>query len=267
MAIDTVEHADLPDTDAHVPGPVQNADPGAIGAGKIWVDTSGGSGNWIIKVRNVANTGWESAGGGGSHPNLATHDALGLATDAELAAHAAAADPHALYRLESADHSHASSGLQGGTVAHSALTGVTADGHHTENHQSRHLTGGGDVLALPLTINFLIDGGGAVIATGIKGDLKVDFACTVTEWAITSDVSGSIVVDIWKDTYANYPPVVGDSMCGAEKPTISAALKGQDTSLNGGAGWAIAAGSYLRFNVDSVTSCKLVLVALKAVRS
>lgn len=34
---------------------------------------------------------------GGTHPDLATHDALGLATDAELAAHAAAADPHPGY--------------------------------------------------------------------------------------------------------------------------------------------------------------------------
>lgn len=38
---------------------------------------------------------------GGAHPNLATHDALGLATDTELAAgiaaHAAGADPHPTY--------------------------------------------------------------------------------------------------------------------------------------------------------------------------
>jgi len=33
----------------------------------------------------------------GAHPNLATHDALGLSTDAELAAHAAAGDPHTVY--------------------------------------------------------------------------------------------------------------------------------------------------------------------------
>jgi hypothetical protein len=44
-------------------------------------------------------------------------------------AHAAAADPHTGYRLESADHTHASTGLQAGTVAHSALTGLTNDEH------------------------------------------------------------------------------------------------------------------------------------------
>ncbi len=38
---------------------------------------------------------------GTAHPDLTTHDALGLATDAELATHAGAADPHTGYVLES----------------------------------------------------------------------------------------------------------------------------------------------------------------------
>jgi len=44
--------------------------------------------------------------------------------------HVAAADPHTGYRLESADHSHASTGAQGGQLDHgSALTGLTDDDH------------------------------------------------------------------------------------------------------------------------------------------
>lgn len=50
-----------------------------------------------------------------------------LQSDAET--HAAAADPHTGYRLESADHTHASTGLQGGTVDHGALTGLGDDDH------------------------------------------------------------------------------------------------------------------------------------------
>lgn len=42
---------------------------------------------------------WQPASAG--HPDLATHDGLGLATDAELSAHAAAADPHTGYQKES----------------------------------------------------------------------------------------------------------------------------------------------------------------------
>jgi hypothetical protein len=47
-----------------------------------------------------------------------------------ITAHEALSDPHTGYRLESADHSHASTGLQGGTIAHSATTGQTATDHH-----------------------------------------------------------------------------------------------------------------------------------------
>lgn len=49
---------------------------------------------------------------------------------AAVAAHEAAADPHTGYRLESADHSHQSTGLQGGTLDHGlALTGLADDDH------------------------------------------------------------------------------------------------------------------------------------------
>jgi hypothetical protein len=51
-----------------------------------------------------------------------------------VATHAAAGDPHTGYRLESADHSHATSGLQGGQVAHGALSGVGANDHHNQAH-------------------------------------------------------------------------------------------------------------------------------------
>ena len=45
-----------------------------------------------------------------------------------------AGDDHTQYRLESADHSHASAGLQGGTVSHDVLTGVSSDDHHAQSH-------------------------------------------------------------------------------------------------------------------------------------
>lgn len=57
-----VAHADLDTTNHHKPGYVQSGDPGAIGAGKLWIDTSGGSGAWVTKIRNDANTGWEIVG-------------------------------------------------------------------------------------------------------------------------------------------------------------------------------------------------------------
>ena len=60
--------------------------------------------------------------------------AASIARDTEVTTavsdHAAAADPHTGYRLESADHSHQSTGLQAGTLDHGlALTGLTDDDH------------------------------------------------------------------------------------------------------------------------------------------
>lgn len=69
-----------------------------------------------------ANT--EVAGGGHSHGMPAN----------PVTAHEAAGDPHTGYRLESADHSHASSGAQGGQVDHANLSNVTADQHHAQSH-------------------------------------------------------------------------------------------------------------------------------------
>jgi hypothetical protein len=81
-----------------------------------------------------------------------------------------------------------------------------------------------------------------------------------------ADQSGSIVVDIWKDTYANYPPTVADTITAAAKPTISATTKSQNATLTG---WttAITAGDTLRFNVDSITTCTRVLISLKITKS
>jgi hypothetical protein len=58
------KHQDLDTTDHHKPGYVQSSDPGAIGAGKMWIDTSGGSGAWEMKIRNTSNSGWEAPIGG-----------------------------------------------------------------------------------------------------------------------------------------------------------------------------------------------------------
>ncbi|HEY7120170.1 MAG TPA: hypothetical protein VH475_26515 [Tepidisphaeraceae bacterium] len=117
------------------------------------------------------------------------------------------------------------------------------------------------------TLNVLIDGGGSAITTGVKADLALDFAGTITAWTLLGDTSGSLVLDLWKDTYANYPPTVADTITGAEKPTISAATKGQDTSLAGGSGWAVAAGDIIRVNVDSASTITRATLALTVVRT
>jgi hypothetical protein len=115
-------------------------------------------------------------------------------------------------------------------------------------------------------IGLRIDNGANVIPTGVNGNIVVPFACTVTQWTLLANESGSVVIDIWKDSYANYPPVVGDSITASAKPTISTATKGQSSTLTG---WTTSflAGDILRFNVDSVTSIKAVDINLVVLRA
>jgi hypothetical protein len=89
-------------------------------------------------------------------------------------------------------------------------------------------------------------------------------ACTINSWEIVSvdNTSGSIVVDIWRDVYTNAPPLVGDVIMVGETPTLSSAVKATDVSLNGGAGYGLAAETWLSWSVASVTSLKVVAVAL-----
>lgn len=117
-----------------------------------------------------------------------------------------------------------------------------------------------------LTITFIIDGGGSAITTGEKGHLEIPFACTIQRVTMMADRSGSIVVDIWKDTYANFPPTVADTITAAAKPTITTAQKSQDDTLTG---WttAITAGDILAFNVDSITTIERVTISLKVVKT
>ena len=111
-------------------------------------------------------------------------------------------------------------------------------------------------------IEFVIDGGGAEIATGVHGFLEIPFDCTVVSVTLLADQSGSVVVDLWMDTYANYPPTDADTITSSTPPTITTATKSQDTTLTS---WttSLVEGSILGFNVDSVTTCERVTVSIK----
>ena len=42
---------------------IQTTDPGALGAGAIWIDTAKGTANWCLYVRNTNNSAWELLAG------------------------------------------------------------------------------------------------------------------------------------------------------------------------------------------------------------
>lgn len=108
----------------------------------------------------------------------------------------------------------------------------------------------------------ILDGDGAALSTGVLADTQVNFACTIVGVTLLADQTGSVVIDIWKDTLANYPPTDTESITASAVPTISTDIVYNDTTLSG---WTIdvAAGDTLRFNVDSVTDITRVAVILK----
>jgi len=178
-------------------------------------------------------------------------------------------------------------GFPGGTTNFLRADGTFAavGGGTPSAHKTSHETGGADAITalsgsvittgtvalarLPPRVEALgivIDGGGAVITTGVKGFLEVPWACTITQATVLSIdaavTSGSIVIDVWKDTYATYPPTVADTITASAKPTLSSATKSQDATLTG---WttSLAAGDILGFKVDSATAVLKVLLELR----
>ena len=117
-----------------------------------------------------------------------------------------------------------------------------------------------------VALAYIIDGGVSTIATGNKFGIKVPFACTITNWTIGLNASGSIVIDIWKDTQANYPPTVADTITAAAKPTVTTATTATSSTLTG---WTttIAAGDWLYFNVDSVTTATWANITLTVTKT
>lgn len=106
------------------------------------------------------------------------------------------------------------------------------------------------------------DGTNAIVAATEPDQwVEVPFDAVIVSARLGADASGSIVLDLWRDTYANYPPDVGDTITASAKPTLSSALKAEDTTLTG---WSttLTRGQWLRVHVDSAATCKRVVLSL-----
>lgn len=110
-------------------------------------------------------------------------------------------------------------------------------------------------------------GGSALIATGIKLDLVVDFDATVIAWTMLLDQAATMRIDLWKDTYGNYPPVAADGMPGvaANRPQTVAVDKATGLPT----AWTtkkIIAGDTIRVNVDTNDLAQRALLTVKVRR-
>jgi len=121
--------------------------------------------------------------------------------------------------------------------------------------------------ALTGVIRFEIDGGGAALTTGLKKAIvRAPYNGTITGWTLLADISGSVVLDVWKAPYASYPPVIAGTITGSAKPTLSGVIKNTSTTLTGW-GTTITAGDIFLVNVDSATTVTHALLEINYTRT
>ena len=104
------------------------------------------------------------------------------------------------------------------------------------------------------SLGITVDGSGGVITAGVKGYVRVPYACTINTWSILTNNSGvgaTITFDIWRAN--NAIPTVGGSLVGAGTKPFLTSNTAQITSA-APTGWTsvtLAANDILGFNVES----------------
>ena len=115
-------------------------------------------------------------------------------------------------------------------------------------------------------IGFVIDGGGAVITSGLKGHIEVPFGATINRCTLLAQQSGNIDIAIWKNTYGNFQALAqADSICSSWPPHTSGDIKYQDSVLSN---WVktIASGDVLAYYTNAASSIQRCTVSLGVYR-
>lgn len=152
-------------------------------------------------------------------------------------------------------------------AATTSATGVVELATDGENAADKVVQGNdGRVNDSVLTVRMRTTDGATALTAGQIFYCYIPFDCTLSTTAdIVSPTSGSAVFDIWEDTYANWPPVVGDSKVSSGKPTLSSATKSQTTVT-----WvssSLTKGKYLAVKLDSVTTCYELILSIPVTKT
>jgi hypothetical protein len=291
--------------------------------GSVFLRTDGGTSTTVyVKESGTGNTGWVALGSVASidhgtltglsdddHPQYATNtefddhssrhenggaDEISIAgldgTPAALTTHEAAGDPHTGYRLESADHTHASAGAQAGQLDHgTALTGLSDDDHPQYMLESlfdaagdlitasaadtpSKLARGSDDQVLRSTgssiawespefsISFVLSNNGSVIPTGIFPVWVALFPCTVTAVKAYVDTGTTTVVNAGTGT----PPEASDEDFCSSDITIDPADAVESGTVN--QNQAVAAGEIISVEVKTAGTATQLLIQIDLTR-
>jgi hypothetical protein len=99
----------------------------------------------------------------------------------------------------------------------------------------------------------VFDGGGLPIVAGKKAFFRVANSGTIIGAYAMADVSGSIEIAVWKDTFANFPPTIADIISASAPITLSSAQTVEDLTLTG---WTktVTAGDVICLNVNALAT-------------
>jgi hypothetical protein len=236
-------HDDAPFISSKLPDLIAAAQEGAWN----WSGVVGGTANAITAAITPARV---SLGTGGlTVEAIGTHDNTDATTINLCELGPIAVKKYGTYDLDPGDI------LAGGVFR------VTFDGSYWQLVNPATETSRLDKLSVK-DITLVRDNANVVLPTGAIGEIKVDFDCTIVGVYVLADQVGSCVIDVWKDTFANYPPTIADTICASAKPTIVSDAKYSDTTLTG---WTktISAGDVLKINLDSVSTITRITVQLK----
>lgn len=130
---------------------------------------------------------------------------------------------------------------------------------------SKNIVSGGAALATEVKCFTFV--GNPTVQANQEVTIYLPYAATITEATMEGDgLTGSAVVDVWVDSYANFRPTVADTITASAKPTISSSTKSQDTTLTG---WttSIAAGRFIVAHVDSSSTFQVLRLYLTLTKS
>jgi len=204
-------------------------------------------------VKSTPTGGTAAGAGGNSSPPTRWGEIVGDFPDqqdavdyvaAQIAAHEAEADPHPQYITDAAAAEYTDQQIE----QHEAAV----DPH------PQYLRSG--------VAGATFDGSNATLVPLSFCDVRVPYRAQVIRVTLLADTATTTAVDVRRSTLAAFPPVAGGSICGAAKPTLSAASAYEDGTLTG---WStiIEAGDVLRFVVESNTLATKLMVALELRRA
>lgn len=113
------------------------------------------------------------------------------------------------------------------------------------------------------TLNFVIDGGGTSITTGVKGVVILDGNYTLTAWTVYGDSTGAANIDVGRAAVPTYPRTSAATFSTIVSPNLGA---GEVADRATGLSITISAGDTLQFNLTTNTGAHTrITVALRLI--